>query len=193
MRDDDDVISYDEDVISVLRPLIRDNDDVISAGAAAANDVISGIMNFALFNGTVSQQQATASKDNTIILDGASDKKAVEERWQQFNRALPTSYESEKLPDRLAKFSGGIAVLKIGGASETEISEKKDRVKDALNATNVAVEEVTVPSELSNADAGFYSHGNRLLYAGVEAAVVIGKLLEEHDPDLQTLPHCPVW
>ncbi|KAI8570788.1 hypothetical protein RHMOL_Rhmol01G0064200 [Rhododendron molle] len=88
--------------------------------------------------------QATASKDDTIILDGAGDKKAIEERSEQIRAAIKSStsnYEREKLQERLAKLSGGIVVLKIGGASETEVSEKKDRVTDALNATKAAVEE----------------------------------------------------
>lgn len=93
-------------------------------------------------------KKATASKDDTIILDGAGDKKAIEERCEQVRAAIQSStsdYEREKLQERLAKLSGGIAVLKIGGASETEVSEKKDRVTDALNATKAAVEEGIVP------------------------------------------------
>ncbi|GMP55788.1 hypothetical protein CsSME_00020507 [Camellia sinensis var. sinensis] len=89
-------------------------------------------------------KKVTVSKDDTLILDGAGDKKAIEERCEQIRSAIELStsdYDKEKLQERLAKLSGGVAVLKIGGASEAEVSEKKDRVTDALNATKAAVEE----------------------------------------------------
>ncbi|PNX64755.1 chaperonin CPN60-2 mitochondrial-like, partial [Trifolium pratense] len=88
------------------------------------------------------------SKDDTVILDGAGDKKAIEERCEQIRSAVENStsdYDKEKLQERLAKLSGGVAVLKIGGASEAEVGERKDRVTDALNATKAAVEEGIVP------------------------------------------------
>ncbi|KAF2314097.1 hypothetical protein GH714_022197 [Hevea brasiliensis] len=89
-------------------------------------------------------KKVTVSKDDTVILDGAGDKKAIEERCEQIRSAIELStsdYDKEKLQERLAKLSGGVAVLKIGGASEAEVGEKKDRVTDALNATKAAVEE----------------------------------------------------
>ncbi|KAF4378144.1 hypothetical protein F8388_009058 [Cannabis sativa] len=93
-------------------------------------------------------KKITVSKDDSVILDGAGDKKAIEERCEQLRSSIESStsdYDTEKLQERLAKLSGGVAVLKIGGASETEVSEKKDRVTDALNATKAAVEEGIVP------------------------------------------------
>ena len=93
-------------------------------------------------------KQITISKDDTIILDGAGEKSAIAERCDQIREAVEAAtsdYDREKLQERLAKLSGGVAVLKIGGASEVEVGEKKDRVVDALNATKAAVEEGIVP------------------------------------------------
>ncbi|XWS31329.1 hypothetical protein CRYUN_Cryun23aG0067400 [Craigia yunnanensis] len=93
-------------------------------------------------------KKVTVSKDDAIILDGAGDKAAIEERCDQIRSAMESStsdYDKDKLQERLAKLSGGVAVLKIGGASEAEVGEKKDRVTDALNATKAAVEEGIVP------------------------------------------------
>jgi chaperonin GroEL len=95
-----------------------------------------------------SAKRVTVSKDDTIILDGGGDKKGIEERCEQIREAISVAtsdYDKEKLHERLAKLSGGVAVLKIGGASEVEVNEKKDRVTDALNATKAAVEEGIVP------------------------------------------------
>ena len=93
-------------------------------------------------------KQVSISKDDTIILDGGGDKAAISERCDQIREAIDAAtsdYDREKLQERLAKLSGGVAVLKIGGASEVEVGEKKDRVTDALNATKAAVEEGIVP------------------------------------------------
>jgi chaperonin GroEL len=89
-------------------------------------------------------KKITVSKDDTIILDGAGGKDAIEERCEQLREAIAetsSDYDREKMSERLAKLSGGVAVLKIGGASEVEVGEKKDRVVDALNATKAAVDE----------------------------------------------------
>mmetsp|Transcript_4939 Transcript_4939/g.14099 ORF Transcript_4939/g.14099 Transcript_4939/m.14099 type:complete len:513 (-) Transcript_4939:71-1609(-) len=88
------------------------------------------------------------TKNDTIVLDGAGDKSAIDERCELIRtsvEATKSDYEREKLQERLAKLSGGVAVIKVGGASEVEVSEKKDRVVDALNATRAAVEEGIVP------------------------------------------------
>eukprot|EP00567_Pseudictyota_dubia_P017437 CAMPEP_0197446236 /NCGR_PEP_ID=MMETSP1175-20131217/11231_1 /TAXON_ID=1003142 /ORGANISM="Triceratium dubium, Strain CCMP147" /LENGTH=567 /DNA_ID=CAMNT_0042977315 /DNA_START=37 /DNA_END=1736 /DNA_ORIENTATION=+ len=88
------------------------------------------------------------TKNDTIVLDGAGDKSAIEERCDLIRTSIESTksdYEREKLQERLAKLSGGVAVIKVGGASEVEVSEKKDRVVDALNATRAAVEEGIVP------------------------------------------------
>ncbi len=83
-------------------------------------------------------------KDNTTIVDGSGDKKAVEARVGQIRNEIANTtsdYDKEKLQERLAKLSGGVAVIKVGAATETEMKEKKDRVDDALSATRAAVEE----------------------------------------------------
>lgn len=87
-------------------------------------------------------------KNNTVILDGAGAKDAIVERCELIRHSIETTksdYEREKLQERLAKLSGGVAVIRVGGASEVEVGEKKDRVVDALNATRAAVEEGIVP------------------------------------------------
>ncbi|CAJ1957677.1 unnamed protein product [Cylindrotheca closterium] len=87
-------------------------------------------------------------KNNTVILDGGGDPAGIKERCELIRHSIDTTksdYEREKLQERLAKISGGVAVIRVGGASEVEVSEKKDRVVDALNATRAAVEEGIVP------------------------------------------------
>lgn len=91
-----------------------------------------------------SAKKVTVSKDDTIMLDGAGETSAIEERCDQLKEAIveaTSDYDREKMQERLAKLSGGVAVLKVGGASEVEVGEKKDRVVDALNATKAAVDE----------------------------------------------------
>lgn len=159
-----------------------------------------------------SAKKVTVSKDDTIVLDGGGDKKAIEERCEQIRAAIEastTDYDKDKYQERLAKLSGGVAVLKIGGASEAEVGEKKDRVTDALNATKAAVEEGIVPGggvallyatkelekhQTANFDQkiGVQIIQNALKMpaytiaanAGVEGAVVVGKLLEQDNLDL---------
>jgi len=97
------------------------------------------------------------SKDNTIILDGAGDAAEIEERCQSIRDAIETTvseYEKDKLKERLAKLTGGVAVIKVGGSSEFEVNEVKDRLNDALCATKAALEEGIVPGG-----------GSALLYA----------------------------
>ena len=89
-------------------------------------------------------RQVKVTKENTIIVDGAGDSAAIKDRVGQINNqiAVTTSdYDREKLQERLAKLSGGVAVIKVGAATETEMKEKKLRIEDALNATRAAVEE----------------------------------------------------
>jgi len=88
------------------------------------------------------------SKDDTIILDGDGDKAAIEERCALLRESAEKStsdYEKEKLQERLAKIAGGVAVIKVGGGSDVEVGEKRDRIVDALNATRAAVEQGIVP------------------------------------------------
>jgi chaperonin GroEL len=95
-----------------------------------------------------SASKVIVSKDTTTIVDGAGDKDAIVERIKTIKTQIDTSksdYEREKLQERLAKLTGGIAILYIGAASEIEMKEKKDRVEDALAATKAAIEEGIVP------------------------------------------------
>jgi len=91
---------------------------------------------------------ATITKDDTVLLDGSGSKAAIDERCEAIRDAIELStseYEKDKLKERLAKLSGGVAVIKVGGASEVEVNEVKDRLNDALCATKAALEEGIVP------------------------------------------------
>merc|ERR1712042_126060 len=93
-------------------------------------------------------EEVTITKDDTLLLRGKGNVVDIEERMEMIHDQIEMSnseYEKEKLSERLAKLSKGVAQLKIGGASEVEVNEKKDRVTDALNATRAAVEEGIVP------------------------------------------------
>eukprot|EP00742_Colponemidia_sp_Colp-10_P001536 GILJ01001647.1.p1 GENE.GILJ01001647.1~~GILJ01001647.1.p1 ORF type:complete len:591 (-),score=150.34 GILJ01001647.1:310-2082(-) len=153
-----------------------------------------------------SSKRILISKDDTMVMDGSGSKASIEERCEQIREVLAettSEYEKEKLRERLAKLSGGIAVIKVGGASEVEVGEIKDRVTDALNATKAAVEEGIVPGggcallysskKLSNVKGANFDQnvGIKIVQqairqpamtiaenAGVEGAVVVGKLLE---------------
>ena len=88
------------------------------------------------------------TKDDTTIVDGSGKTKDIQGRINQIRRQIEettSDYDKEKLQERLAKLAGGVAVLKVGGATEVEVKERKDRVDDALNATRAAVEEGIVP------------------------------------------------
>ena len=92
-------------------------------------------------------KKVTVSKDNTTIVDGAGTKENIKERVAQLKNEIAntkSSYDKEKLQERLAKLAGGVAVIKVGAATETEMKEKKLRIEDALNATRAAVEEGVV-------------------------------------------------
>ncbi|KAL7616316.1 chaperonin CPN60-like 2, mitochondrial [Lactuca sativa] len=149
------------------------------------------------------------SLDDTIILHGGGDKKQIEERCEELRSTIENSsamFDKEKAQERLSKLSGGVAVFKVGGASEAEVGERKDRVTDALNATRAAVEEGIVPGggvallhatrvlktlQTANADQkrGVEIVENALKAptctivsnAGGDGAMVIGKLLEQND------------
>ncbi|WP_298114716.1 chaperonin GroEL [uncultured Bacteroides sp.] len=93
-------------------------------------------------------EKVTITKDNTTIVNGAGDKENIKERCEQIKAqiaATKSDYDREKLQERLAKLSGGVAVLYVGAVSEVEMKEKKDRVDDALRATRAAIEEGIVP------------------------------------------------
>src|SRR6202034_1812216 len=93
-------------------------------------------------------KRITIDKDNTTIVDGAGDPKAIEGRIKQLRAQIDettSDYDREKLQERLAKLAGGVAIIRVGAATETEMKEKKARVEDALHATRAAVEEGIVP------------------------------------------------
>ena len=150
-------------------------------------------------------KRVSISKEETTIVDGAGDKADVQARVAQIKGQIEettSDYDREKLQERLAKLAGGVAVISIGGATEVEVKEKKDRVDDALNATRAAVEEGIVPGggvalmrasnamkakgENSDQDAGI-KIVKRALQAplrqiaensGDEGSIVVGKILD---------------
>jgi chaperonin GroEL len=114
--------------------------------------VIAEELGLKLENVTISDlgraKRVTLDKDNTTIVDGAGDKKDINGRIEEIRKQIETTtsdYDKEKLQERLAKLVGGVAVVKVGAATETEMKEKKARVEDALHATRAAVEEGIVP------------------------------------------------
>jgi chaperonin GroEL len=145
-------------------------------------------------------------KEKTTIVDGAGKKKDIEARVGQIKAQIEettSDYDREKLQERLAKLAGGVAVIRVGGATEIEVKEKKDRVEDALNATRAAVEEGIVPGggvallrakkavgRISNDNADVQAGINIVLKAlesparqiaensGQEGSIVVGKILE---------------
>jgi len=157
-------------------------------------------------------KKVTVSKDDTLILGGAGSKDALAERCEMLREQMDkttSEYEKEKLQERLAKLSGGVAVIRVGGASEVEMGEKKDRITDALCATRAAVEEGIVPGggvALLNASKTLTALaaaapnqdvrvGIEIIQrairrplqaiaanAGVAGDVIVGKLLEGSDP-----------
>ncbi|MHA6316147.1 chaperonin GroEL [Altererythrobacter sp. CAU 1778] len=115
-------------------------------------EMISEDLGIKLENVTVGMlgeaKKITIDKDNTTIVDGAGAQEDIKARVEQIRAQIETTssdYDKEKLQERLAKLAGGVAVIKVGGASEVEVKERKDRVDDALHATRAAVEEGIVP------------------------------------------------
>ena len=150
-------------------------------------------------------KRVTITKDDTTIVDGSGKKKDIEARVGQIKAQIEettSDYDREKLQERLAKLAGGVAVIKVGGATEVEVKERKDRVDDALNATRAAVEEgvvpgggvmllkasaaITVKGDNEDQDAGIQIIRRALQApirqiaenAGVEGSIVVGKVLE---------------
>src|SRR6185369_8711873 len=92
--------------------------------------------------------RVTIDKDKTTVVDGAGGEEAIKGRVDAIRGEIERSdseYDMEKLQERLAKLAGGVAIIKVGGSSEVEVKERKDRVDDALSATRAAVEEGIVP------------------------------------------------
>jgi chaperonin GroEL len=155
-------------------------------------------------------RKISITKDATTIVDGAGDKADIESRVAQIRAQIEdttSDYDKEKLQERLAKLAGGVAIIRVGGASETEVKERKDRVDDALNATRAAVQEGVVVGggvalvraskklqgiEGANPDqtAGIALVRRALQAplrqiaenAGIDGAVVAGKIVDSEDP-----------
>ncbi|MEW6123382.1 MAG: chaperonin GroEL [Pseudomonadota bacterium] len=150
-------------------------------------------------------------KEKTTIVDGTGEKSEIDARVAQIKAQIEetsSDYDREKLQERLAKLAGGVAVIRVGGATEVEVKEKKDRVDDALNATRAAVEEGIVPGggvallrakkavEALSSDNPDIVAGLKIVLraleapirqiaenAGVEGSIVVGKVLEATDPN----------
>ncbi|GAA4668096.1 chaperonin GroEL [Bartonella pachyuromydis] len=152
-------------------------------------------------------KKVNISKENTTIIDGAGQKAEINARVNQIKAQIEettSDYDREKLQERLAKLAGGVAVIRVGGATEVEVKEKKDRVDDALNATRAAVEEgivagggtallraanaLTVKGKNPDQEAGINIVRRALqaparqiaTNAGEEAAIIVGKVLENN-------------
>ncbi len=112
------------------------------------SDELGMKLDAATINDLGSAKRVVISKDNTTIIDGAGEAKTIQDRIQQLKARIEetsSDYDREKLNERMAKLAGGVAVIKVGAASEIEMKEKKARVEDALHATRAAVEEGVVP------------------------------------------------
>lgn len=119
-------------------------DIAILTGGTVISEEIGRTLEQATLEDLGSASRVTLDKDTTTIVDGKGEKAGVEERIGQIRTQIETTtsdYDKEKLQERLAKLAGGVAVIKVGAASEVEMKEKKDRVDDALSATKAAVEE----------------------------------------------------
>ena len=181
---------------------------ILTGGQVISDELGMKIENVTLdMLGTAKRVEIT--KDDTTIIDGAGDKEAIAGRTAQIRQEISqttSDYDREKLQERLGKLSGGVAVIKVGGASEVEVKEKKDRIDDALHATRAAVKEGIVAGggtallyatkaladlKTDNQDQNVgIDIIRRALQAplrqiaenaGVDGAVVAGKLLESKD------------
>jgi len=182
---------------------------ILTGGQAISEDLGIKLENVTL-NMLGRAKRIVIDKDNTTIVDGSGKKKEIEGRCNQIRAQIEettSDYDREKLQERLAKLAGGVAVIHVGGATEIEVKERKDRVDDALNATRAAVEEGVVPGggtallyaaralESLKADNDEQRVGidivKRALQApirqivqnaGHEGSIIVGKLLEGKGP-----------
>ena len=178
---------------------------IVTGGQVVSEDIGIKLENVKLdMLGTA--KRVRISKDETTIIDGAGAKEAIQARVAQIKGQIEettSDYDREKLQERLAKLVGGVAVIRVGGATEVEVKEKKDRVDDALNATRAAVVEGIVPgggvallrakaaAETLQSDNSEIRAGIRIVLraleaplrqiaenSGVEGSIVVGKVLE---------------
>src|SRR5437667_325662 len=184
-------------------------------GILTAGTMVSADLGIKLENVTINMlgraKKVTVDKENTTIVSGAGKKNDIQGRIAQIKAQIEettSDYDREKLQERLAKLAGGVAVIRVGGATEVEVKERKDRVDDATHATRAAVEEGIVPGggvallRAAKALDGLTPENNdqrvgidivrRALQspvrqvvenAGSEGAVVVGKLLDANDPN----------
>ena len=181
---------------------------ILTAGTMIAEDLGIKLENVTL-DMLGRAKRVRIEKENTTIIDGAGEKKDIDGRIAQIKAQIEettSDYDKEKLQERLAKLAGGVAVIRVGGATEVEVKEKKDRVDDALHATRAAVEEGILPGggvPLLRAAKALESldHGNDdqrtgieivrkaiqqparqiVENAGVDGSIVVGKLVEHKD------------
>ena len=179
---------------------------VVTGGQVISEDLGIKLENVKL-NMLGTAKKVRIDKDNTTVIDGAGKKSDIQARVSQIKAQIEettSDYDKEKLQERLAKLAGGVAVIRVGGATEVEVKEKKDRVDDALNATKAAVEEGILPGGgaallyASNAlknltgDNEDQTQGIAIVRkaiqspirqivenSGVEASIVVGKLMEQ--------------
>jgi chaperonin GroEL len=179
---------------------------IVTGGQVISEDLGIKLENVKLsMLGTAKKVRIT--KDDTTIVDGSGKKADIQARVGQIKQQIEettSDYDKEKLQERLAKLAGGVAVIRVGGATEVEVKEKKDRVDDALNATKAAVEEGILPGggtallyatkalngvtgENDDENAGIAIVKKAIQApirqivenSGVEASIVVGKLLEQ--------------
>jgi chaperonin GroEL len=183
---------------------------ILTGGTVISEDLGIKLENVALTD-LGRAKKVTITKDDTTIVSGAGEKAGIDARIGQIKQQIADStsdYDKEKLQERLAKLAGGVAVVRVGGSTEVEVKEKKDRVDDALNATRAAVEEGIVPgggiallkASIALADlkgdnddqtAGINIIRRALQApirqivenAGVEGSIVVGKVLENKSPN----------
>ena len=179
---------------------------ILTGGQVVSEDLGIKLENVSLeMLGTA--KKVTIRKDDTTIVDGAGEKTDIEARVAQIKRQIEetsSDYDREKLQERLAKLAGGVAVIRVGGMTEVEVKERKDRVDDALNATRAAVEEGIVPgggtallrasqnikvvgiNDDENAGIAIVKKALQspirqiVENAGVEGSIVVGKILENN-------------
>src|SRR5215813_3154346 len=179
---------------------------IVTGGQVISEDLGIKLENVKL-NMLGTAKKVRIDKDNTTIIDGAGKKGDIQSRVSQIKAQIEettSDYDKEKLQERLAKLAGGVAVIRVGGATEIEVKEKKDRVDDALNATKAAVEEGILPgggaallystkalnglsgdNEDQNAGIAIVKKAIQtpirqiVENSGVEASIVVGKLMEQ--------------
>ena len=183
------------------------DDLAVVTGATVIDSEVGVNLNEAGLDVLGSARRVTITKDDTVIVDGGGTAEAVEERREQIRREIErtdSTWDKEKLEERLAKLSGGVAVIRVGAATETEVNERKLRVEDAINAARAAVEEgviagggsvlVQISKELESFAEGFEGEAKvgvlavaraltRPAYwiaenAGLDGAVVVSRVAE---------------